>query len=73
MIDLELELAALEFQWREADDLAKAARAELVASTNDSAGVIAEKRKRVERLERVRESVMKKITALEARLDSASG
>jgi hypothetical protein len=70
-MDLEIELAALEFQWCEADELVKAARTELAASEHKSAVVIDEIRKRVARAERKKQAVMKKINALEEYLDSA--
>jgi hypothetical protein len=72
MDDLELALTALEFQWREANDLLKAARAELADNTNAPILVIAAIRTRVERAERIKASVMKKIIALEESMESAS-
>lgn len=72
MVDLEVELATLELQWCKADDLLKAARAELAVGAHASAAVIAALRMRVERAERMKVSIMKKIIALEESMDSAS-
>jgi hypothetical protein len=72
MVDLEIKLLALEIQWREADDLVKAARAELAANAGDPAAVIAAIRKRIERAERMKQLIMRKITVLEEDIDSAS-
>lgn len=72
MDDLELELIALEFQWRDVDDLVKTARAELAAKANAPTTVIAAIRIRVERAERMKASVMKKIIALEESMESST-
>lgn len=72
MIDLEIKMAVLESQWREADDLVKAARAELAANMGDPVAVIAAIRKRIERAERMKQLIMQKIVALEDDVDSAS-
>jgi hypothetical protein len=72
MVDLEIKLLALEIQWREADDLVKAARAELAANEGDPIAVVAAIRKRIERAERMKQLILRKIAALEEDIDSAS-
>lgn len=68
MVNVEIELNALELQWRNADDAANAARADLAANNTMTADVAEKLRQRLERAERAKKSIMKKITLLEAKL-----
>ncbi len=71
MIDLETKMTALEMQWRAADDLLRAARAEVVANEQEPAAVISAIRKRIERAEQAKQMIMNKIAALEDEIDAS--
>jgi hypothetical protein len=72
MSDLDAKLSSLERQWRDADDLAQSAQAELAAIDTGkkqpiSAAVIAVQ-ERIERAKRLKKQIIQQIEALEENL-----
>jgi hypothetical protein len=68
-MELEIKMMALEFRWREADDLSRAARAELVAQQKPSRSVAEAIRKQIVRAEEMKQKILRQIVALEDEMD----
>ncbi len=69
MLDIESKMVALELQWRDADDLLRAARAELAANESGGTAVMDAIRQRIARAEAMKQKIMQKIVALEDEMD----
>ncbi len=71
MSNLETQMAALENQWREADELVRAARAELGACQAEhlADNQLQTIKKRINSAERLKQQIMGRIVALEDNMD----
>lgn len=65
MMTLDVQLIELEQRWREADDLQRAARAEQAASNKLTAAQSNTIDARIEQAERLKQSIIRQIEALE--------
>jgi hypothetical protein len=68
-MDLETKMVALEMRWREADDLLRAARAELASNLELSTVVADALRKKINYAESKKISITREIVALEEQMD----